>query len=272
MMKDLRGKVIVLTGAGSGMGRAMAIKLDREGSMLALMDKDEKILAETSAMLSSAGHRAYTLDISDFGAVDSVALKVVNDFGFVDVLINNAGVSSSGLVRELTRETLEWTMDINFWGTVNMTRAYLPHLLKRSEANIVNMSSVYGLIGIPGQAAYCASKFAVRGFTEALRQEYYGSSLSVTVVFPGGVRTNIAKNSRTDHRLDRETYLKEVVKFEATLKTTAEEAADTIINGLKKNSKRVLIGKDARGIDFLARFNPDNYDAAIAKYVKKSGS
>ena len=270
-MKDLREKVVVVTGAGSGIGRALAVRLNREGALLALADKDEEGLLLTSEALTEAGRsELFTIDVSKREQVYQFAEDTVKAFGRVDGVINNAGVSSSGTVQGLTYETLQWTIDINLWGTIYGTKAFLPLLMDRPEANLVNVSSVYGLIGVPGQAAYCASKFAVRGFTEALRQELYGSKVAVTVVFPGGVRTNIARNSRTDYRVDRQTFEAGVKRVEEReLKTPPEEAARLIVAGIKKNAPRVLIGKDAKKIDFLARFRPGSYDNVIVRHLKR---
>lgn len=270
-MKDLQGKVAVVTGAGSGIGRALALAMSKEKTLLALADIDPDGLQATQREIGAATgreSRIYRVDVSKREQVHEFAGKVIRDFGGVDLVINNAGVSSSGRVRELTYETLEWTININLWGVIHGTKAFLPHLLERPEAGIVNISSVYGLLGIPGQSAYCASKFAVRGFTESLRQELSGTRIFVTLVFPGGVKTNIARNSRTDYPIDPETYGRELQKFETFLKTMPEEAARAIIQGIKRESPRVLIGKDARQIDFLARFNPDTYDKVIARYMK----
>jgi len=173
-MRSFNGKIVVLTGAASGIGKALAVLLATRGARLALLDKDPDGLAVTKALCSGHDVRTYVVDVSNRERMEEVARQVAGDCSTVDVLINNAGVSSSGAIRELTDATLRWTMDINFWGTVYGTRAFLPFLMSRSEAALVNVSSVYGLIGVPGQAAYCASKFAVRGFTEALRQDLRG--------------------------------------------------------------------------------------------------
>lgn len=269
-MKDLQGKVVAITGAGSGIGRALALALSREKAVLALSDIDPDGLQATQRE-SGAGtgreSRIYPVDVAKRDQVTEFAQKVIRDFGKVDLVINNAGVSSSGRVHELTYDTLEWTININLWGVIHGTKAFLPHLMERPEAGIVNISSVYGLMGIPGQAAYCTSKFAVRGFTESLRQDLSNTNIFVTLVFPGGIKTNIAKNSRTDYPIDVETYQKELQQFETKLKTPPEEAARAIIHGIKHKSPRVLIGKDARQIDFLARFNPNSYDKVIAKHM-----
>jgi short-subunit dehydrogenase len=270
-MKDLQGKVVVVTGAASGIGRTLAFALSGEKAVLALADIDPDGLQATQREIGvSIGQESqiYRVDVAKREQVAEFADKVIRDFGKVDLVINNAGVSSSGGVHELTYDTLEWTININLWGVIHGTKAFLPHLMERSEAGIVNISSVYGLLGIPGQAAYCTSKFAVRGFTESLRQELSNTNIFVTLVFPGGIKTNIAKNSRTDYSVDAETYKKGLQEFETTLKTPPEEAAQAIINGIKHKSPRVLIGKDARQIDFLARFSPNSYDKVIAKHMK----
>lgn len=270
-MKELQGKVVVVTGAGSGIGRALAFALSKEKAVLALADIDPDGLQATQREIgANTGResRIYPVDVAKREQVSEFAQKVNQDFGKVDLVINNAGVSSSGRVHELTYDTLEWTININLWGVIHGTKAFLPHLMERPEAGIVNISSVYGLLGIAGQAAYCTSKFAVRGFTESLRQELSNTNIFVTLVFPGGIKTNIAKNSRTDYSVDEETYRKGLQQFETMLKTSPEEAAQAIINGIKHKSPRVLIGKDARQIDFLARFNPNSYDKVIAKHMQ----
>jgi short-subunit dehydrogenase len=271
-MKNLRDKVVVVTGAGSGIGRALSLALSKEKAVLALADIDPDGLQATQREIgASTGResRIYRVDVAKREQIAEFADKVIRDFGKVDLVINNAGVSSSGRVQDLAYDTLEWTININLWGVIHGTKAFLPHLMERPEAGIVNVSSVYGLLGIPGQAAYCTSKFAVRGFTESLRQELSNTNIFVTLVFPGGVRTNIAQNSRTDYPIDGETYRNGLRQFETLLKTSPEEAAQSIINGIKHKSPRVLIGKDARQIDFLARFNPNSYDKAIAKAMQK---
>jgi short-subunit dehydrogenase len=273
-MKNLNGKVAVITGAGSGIGRALAYWLNQEGVALALADINPNGLCETAEIIKAEASQSrlkiYPVDISNRDKVSEFSQKVIKDFGKVDIVINNAGVSSSGKVHELTYDTLEWTININLWGVIYGTKAFLPYLLERPEASIVNISSVFGLLGIPGQAAYCASKFAVRGFSEALRQELFNTNVSLSIVFPGGVKTNIAQNSRTDYQLDQKTYQNCLQQFEATLKTSPDEAAKTIISGIKNKAPRILIGKDARQIDCLARLKPNSYDKVIAKYIENN--
>jgi len=270
----LKDKVAVVTGAASGIGRALSMTLAANGARLALADRDESGLEETRRQVTDlAGEvRSYRVDVSDRAAVLAFAEKAQRDFGAIDLLINNAGVSSSGRVEELSYETLEWTLGVNLWGVIHGTKAFLPHLLTRPEAGIVNVSSVYGLMGIPGQAAYCTSKFAVRGFTEALRQELHGTSVSVVLVFPGGVQTNIVKNSRSDLKLRPDELDQGKREFEASLKTTAQAAAATIVEGIRRKRPRVLIGQDAKAMDLLARLMPESYDRSIRKHMQKTGS
>jgi short-subunit dehydrogenase len=256
-MKELKGKVVVITGAASGIGRALAIRLAAEGARLALADKDVAGLeAVRRECRGAAAVETIEVDVSGREAVHGAANAVERAFGCVDVVVNNAGVSSSAPIGALTYETLRWTIEINLWGVIHGTMAFLPLLLARREANLVNVSSVYGLIGVPWQAAYCTSKFAVRGFTEAVRQDLRGTGVAVTLVFPGGVRTQIVKNSRTDSRLPEDEMRRLSERFEASLRTSPEDAAEAILKGIRRNAPRVLIGSDARTVDRLARFLP----------------
>lgn len=264
-MRSFDGKKVVITGAASGIGRALAVQLANQGATLALLDKHRDGLEETRALCPRGVPFIYDVDVSNRGGMEAVAQKVVRDLAQVDVLINNAGVSSSGSIHDLTETTLRWTMDINFWGTVHGTWAFLPVLLSRPEAALVNVSSVYGLIGVPEQAAYCASKFAVRGFTEAVRQDLRRTGVTVTLVFPGGIRTSIVKSSRSDSKLSTDQAVLLRQAFEASLHTSADEAARAILEGIRRKAARVLIGQDARRIDLLARCLPGSYDRAVAR-------
>ena len=270
-MKDLKGKTAVVTGAGSGIGRALAQQFARLGVNLALTDINQSGQDDTMGLVAAepVKAKAYVVDVSNRDDVHALADQVIREMGPVDILINNAGVSSSGPVLDLSYELLEWTININLWGAIHGTKAFLPHLLTRPEAAVVNVSSVFGLMGIPGQAAYCTSKFAVRGFTESLRQEMFGTPVAVTVVFPGGVRTPIARTSRTDYDVSPEVKEQAVQAFEAAAKTSPEQAALTIIEGIRKKKPRVLIGKDARGMDRLARYMPNGYDRVIRRHINK---
>lgn len=271
-MKNLKGKTAVVTGAGSGIGRALAQQLAGLGVNLALTDINQSGLDDTMSLISKEPiqARAYTVDVSSRQAVQDLADQVIRDLGSVDILINNAGVSSSGPVMDLSYDLLEWTININLWGAIHGTKAFLPHLLTRPEAAVVNVSSVFGLMGIPGQAAYCTSKFAVRGFTESLRQEMFGTPVTVTVVFPGGVRTSIARNSRTDYDVGPELKELAIKSFEESAKTSPEQAATAIIDGIRQKRPRVLIGKDARRMDRLARYAPNSFDRVIRRHINKS--
>lgn len=258
-MKNLTDKVIVITGAGSGIGRALAVQLAGQGATLALNDYNAETLAETVSQLDGKVSQ-HVFDVSDKEAFYAFAKDVIQLYGQVDVVINNAGVALGEItVSEVSLEQMEWLMGINYWGVVYGTKAFLPHLLERPEASLVNISSVFGIIGVGTQATYCAAKFAVRGFTEALRMEMRiaGSKLCVTSVHPGGIKTNIARSARDEHNPDRKA--RSAKSFDKLTRTSAEDAAKTIIRGIKKKKHRVLIGGDARLIDFIARFLPVRY-------------
>jgi acetyl esterase/lipase/short-subunit dehydrogenase len=247
--------VVALTGAGSGIGRALALDLANRGYALALADRDAAGLAETAALVG-AGTKVTThvLDVAQKDAVDAFAADVLREHQRVDVLINNAGVSIAGDVTELTVEEIEWLMNINFWGTVYGVKAFLPALQRTGDAVIVNLSSVFGLFAPPGQSAYAASKFAVRGFTESLREELRDTGVHVVTVHPGGIKTNIARTARVAAAADPEYSRLRAAAFEdAMLKATPEMAAATIVRGILGRKDRVLIGGDAVQIDVLTR-------------------
>lgn len=269
-MEQFAGRCVTITGAASGIGRALAVQFAATGARLALADKDRAGLEQTLSLCRGAEvPLLFEVDVSQRQAVEQLSVEVAQTLGGVDILINNAGVSSSGAIGELTYETLKWTLDINLWGVIHGTLAFLPHLLAKSHAQLVNVSSVYGLIGVPGQAAYCTSKFAVRGFTEAIRQDLRGTGVAVTLVFPGGVRTQIVKNSRSDSKLPTDEQARQRELFEQALTTSPEEAARTIIDGIRRKARRVLIGSDARSIDWMARLCPANYDTVVGKHANR---
>jgi acetyl esterase/lipase/short-subunit dehydrogenase len=247
-------RVAALTGAASGIGRALAIELAKEGFALAIADRDAAGLEATAKIVRDRTTvSTHTLDVSSKAAVDAFAADVVKAHGHVNVVINNAGVSIAGDVVELTVEEIEWLMNINFWGTVYGVKAFLPELLKTDDATIVNLSSVFGLIGPPGQSAYAASKFAVRGFSESLREELRGR-VTVVTVHPGGIATNIARSSRIAAAADQEFSRKRAEAFEKRMLTqTPEKAAKLIVRGILGHHDRVLIGTDALQIDAIAR-------------------
>ncbi len=271
-MKDLRDKVVVVTGAASGIGRELAVLAAERGAVLALTDVNEEGLAETAAKVEAIGSRVHTsrVDVSDREAVYSHRDEVFLQFGRADMVINNAGVALSDTVQQTSYEDFEWLMGISFWGVVYGTKAYLDHMLERNEGVIVNISSVFGLMGVPTQSAYNASKFAVRGFTEALRQELSGTNVLATSVHPGGIKTNIIRNGRMhvntlSKRGSLETFADD---FERSARTTAPEAARTILDGVAERQVRVLIGQDAQMIDAMVRLFPSTYDGALKTATK----
>ena len=265
-MKDFQNKVAVITGAGSGIGRALARDLAAAGARLALSDVNQVGLQETADSLGLGSDRLITeaFDVADRGAFYAFAERVTGHFGAAHLVFNNAGVALGATVEEMSYEDFEWLMGINFWGVVHGTKAFLPHLKAAGEGHIVNVSSVFGLIGVPTQSAYNAAKFAVRGFTEALRQELEmeGGRVSCTSVHPGGIKTNIARNARMGAGVEKITggdVDKARRDFEKMFRTTPEEASQTILKGVKGNKRRVLIGSDARAIDSMQRLMPTAY-------------
>lgn len=268
-MKELNNKVAVVTGAGSGIGRALATLLAARGCRLALSDVNEAGLKETAESCGAKEVRTYRLDVSDRDAIYAHADQVAKDFGQVNLIINNAGVALSASVREMTDEDFKWIMDIDFWGVAHGTRAFLPHLIASGDGHVVNVSSVFGLIGVPKQSAYNAAKFAVRGFTEALRQEMQleGQPVAVSCVHPGGIRTNIANAARMGESENADAQRK---GFDKLAITTPEKAAETIVKGILRNESRILVGPDAWGIDALNRLLGAAYQPLVARFSRKN--
>jgi len=259
-MKNLHDKVVVITGAASGIGRALAFGASGQGAKLALCDVDEKGLAETAELTGSADVITAKVDVSQRYQVEAFRDQTVKQYGHADLVINNAGVAVSQTAEDVTYEDFEWIMGINFWGVVYGSKAFLPILKTRPEAGLVNISSVFGIISVPTQSTYNASKFAVRGFTEALRHEMADTNLHVMCVHPGGIKTNIARAARMyvspDGNTDKE---KGAATFDRLARTTPEEAARKIYKDLGKRKGRCLIGKDAVAIDTLQRSMPEGY-------------
>lgn len=270
-MDDLSQAVAVITGAGSGIGRALAQELALHGAKLALADVNSTALEETRKTLDKAQAKSYVVDVSDPAAVESFARNVEKDFGRVSLLINNAGVALYGTFAEVSIAEMDWLMRINFWGVVHGCKFFVPLLQREPEAHIVNISSVFGLIAPAGQTAYAASKFAVRGFTQALRQELIdsNSSISVTCVHPGGIRTSIADNARAGAATRVEDQNEARERFKKVVRTTPEAAARTIVNGIMRNQPRVLIGADAYQIDLFQRLMPVRCGSVLAKIMEK---
>lgn len=264
---ELRGSVAVLTGAASGIGAALARVLSARGCALALADRDAAGLTTAAADARSRGVAVseHILDVSDEAAVTSLPAAVLDAHGRVNVLINNAGVALVGRFDQVSMTDFEWVMNINFWGVVRMTRAFMPLLQHEKAAQIVNLSSVYGLIAPPGETAYAASKFAVRGFTESLRHELEGSPVGVTVVHPGGIKTSVGVNARKAEALTAEEIKKGLAIFDMLTQTEPETAATVIARGIEHREQRVLIGKDAKQIAALVRLFPVNYWPKVQK-------
>jgi butyryl-CoA dehydrogenase len=272
-MKSFQNKVAVITGAGSGIGRALAKQLSSEGANLALSDVNMAGLEETKQQLPGSGKVTITsLDVSDRAAFEQYAADTLKEFGQVDMVFNNAGVAHAESVKDASYEDFEWIMNINFWGVVHGTKSFLPHLESRPEAALVNISSIFGIIALPTQATYNATKFAVRGFTEALRQELKGSNVYVGCVHPGGIKTNIAANGKLLKSMTGDKSKEQQVKeFAKVARTTPEKAAQTILNGVRKNKRRILIGQDAKFIDRVQRLFPEKYTDIFGALLKIAG-
>ncbi len=276
-MKTFKGKVAAITGASSGIGRALALELAKHKCHLALSsNSNQKGLAETAALAASKGVKITTtkVDVAQRGQVHAWADAVVKDHGKVNLVINNAGVAHGGTVEGTDYGDYEWLMGINFWGVVYGTKAFLPHLKASGDGHIVNVSSVFGLFAQPGMSAYNASKFAVRGFTESLRQELdlAKNGVSATCVHPGGVKTNIAAASRMSESMRDVAGARGPADFEKLLRTTPEQAAKIILAGVRRNARRVLVGVDARAGDAMQRLLPSRYQwlvASAARLIRK---
>ncbi|MCP4607502.1 MAG: SDR family oxidoreductase [Planctomycetes bacterium] len=273
-MKNLKDKVAAITGAGSGIGQATAIGLAKEGCHLAISDINKEGLDNTFQAANQLGVNVSThiVDVADRDSVHNYADEVIKEHGSVNIIINNAGVNLTADVDQMKYEDLEWIMNINFWGVVYGTKEFLPHIRKAGEGHIVNISSLFGIVSVATQAGYNASKFAVRGFTEALRMdlEIFDKNISATSIHPGGIKTDIIKNSRivTKRGLFRNRD-KAVRAFEKGSHTTANQAAAKIIRGIKKNKRRVLIGWDAIIIDISQRLFPSGYQKRAIKRSKQ---
>ena len=269
-MSFLSSGVAVVTGAASGIGRALAQRLASAGSALVLADIDEAGLRQTAQSLSKgrALVTTHVVDVAKEESVKSFADDVTARHGRVTLLINNAGVALHGDFEEISIDDFRWLMDINFWGAVYGVRYFLPHLKREPRAHIVNLSSVFGLIAPAGQAAYAASKFAVRGFTEALRHELEGSHVCVSCVHPGGIRTPIARHARLGACTLAAKQDESIARFERLARTPPERAAAVILRGVERRSQRILIGVDAYQIDILQRLRPASYWKTMARMIE----
>jgi short-subunit dehydrogenase len=274
-MTAIRGAAAAVTGAASGIGRALAVELAARGCDLALADRDEAGLQAVAAEIAKAGTRKVTVhrvDVSDPGQIAEFAQSAIAAHPGLNIVINNAGVALVGQFGELDQAQMDWLMNINFWGVVHSTRAFLPHLSRQPAAHIVNLSSVFGIIAPPGQTAYAAAKFAVRGFSESLRHELMtaASPVRLSVVYPGGVATNIAHNSRIGTGANNNALRAESLeRFDNAARTTPAAAALRIVRGIERNQPRILIGTDAIFVDVVQRLRPGTYWAAIRRIFEK---
>ena len=261
-MKSFASKVAAITRTGSGIGRELAFELARRGSQLALSDVNATSLAETAELCEQLGSSvsAATLDVANREAVYQWADAVRQRHGKVNLIFNNAGVGLASTLEGVSYEDFEWIMGINFWGVVYGTKAFLPHLRASSEGHVINISSIFGILPAPANGSYCAAKFAVRGFTEALRQELEltKAPVSATCVHPGGIKTNIARAARYSSNIGALGLdpLSSRRAFEKAFITSASSAARTILSAVRRNQRRVLVGLDACAIDFLVRLAP----------------
>ena len=275
-MKTFKNKVAVITGAGSGMGRYLAILLAKDGADVCICDVNEKTLGETLAMLRkfNVSVSSHLLDVSDKESIEALPQKVIDQHGKVDLVFNNAGVTAGSHFQDMKEDNWDWVMGINFNGVVNSTRAFIPHMINNSEAAIVNTSSIFGMVAVPGQTVYHATKFAVRGFTEslALEMKQTNPNLQIHCVHPGHIGTNIAATARmsdedfNDNETRPSIFSKNAPKTQQEMGELFREggmhpskAAKIILNGVKKNKSRIFIGLDARLLDLSQRLFPKHY-------------
>lgn len=270
-MQGFAGKVAVVTGAGSGIGQALAMGLGRSGASLAICDVDAEGLAQTEQQLEALGVRvkADRIDVTERERFLLYADEVNEHFGKVNQIYNNAGIGHTGDVEVEQFKDIERVMDVDFWGVVNGTKAFLPHLIASGDGHVVNISSIFGLFSVPGYSAYNSAKFAVRGYTEALRQEMriQGRPVKVTAVHPGGVKTAIARNSTVADGLDRDGLAEFFDKRLAN--TSPEKAARIILEGVRKNKARVLVGPDAVALDLMVRTTGSGYQRLVELAVSR---
>lgn len=272
-MQGFAGKVAVVTGAGSGIGRALAVELARSGASLAISDVDPDGLAQTEQTVKAIGApvKADLLNVAERESFIAYADQVNAHFGKVNQVYNNAGIAFIGDVEITAFKDIERVMDVDFWGVVNGTKAFLPYLIESGDGHVVNVSSLFGLLSVPGQAAYNSAKFAVRGFTEALRQEMKvaGHPVGVTAVHPGGIKTAVARSATGAEGVDAEEMANFFDKWLAS--TTPEKAAQVILNGVRRNRARVLVGSDAKVLDLLVRIAGSGYQRLVSAAVGRMG-
>lgn len=271
-MRTLDGKVVVITGAGSGIGRALALDIAGRGGILAISDWDEVGVMETAELVAartSSEVRTDKVDVRERDAMRDYAASVAAELGRVNVVVNNAGVALHGDFEEVDYTDFEWVMDVDFWGVVHGTKEFLPHLIASGDGHVVNLSSLFGLVGMPGQTAYNAAKFGVRGFTEALRMEMLmsGHPVAVTCVHPGGIKTAIARNARATRSHDQAQVARH---FDTKLaRMSPERAAQIIVEGVLADRPRVLVGADAKILDAFSRVVGARYQRVFARVARR---
>ena len=272
-LTTVTGKVVVITGAGSGIGRALALRCARAGALLALSDRDRDSLAETVALAEQAGAqkvRQDVVDVSDRAAVAAWAADVVEELGRVNLVVNNAGVSATGDFMDLTYDDLDWIVGINFWGVVHGSKEFLPHLVASGDGALVNISSLFGLVSMPSQSAYNATKYAVRGLTEAIREEMLVNRhpVTVTCVHPGGIRTGISRHGRKAAGLDAARI--DALFDDKLARMSPDRAAEIILDGALAGKPRVLVGLDAHVVHQLGRILGARYQDVIARIAPRA--
>jgi NAD(P)-dependent dehydrogenase (short-subunit alcohol dehydrogenase family) len=280
---NLENRTAVITGAAGGIGRGIAVALARRGCNLALADLNDAGLSETARMAELARAEPtnrtpsrstlrisqHHLDVADRSAVAAFPAAVIAAHPGVDILVNNAGVAVGGTFEAVSEEDFEWLFEINFWGVVRMTRAFLPLLRKSDDARVVNLSSIYGIISPPGETSYSASKFAVRGFSHSLRHELAGSNVGVTVVHPGGVATSIADSARVPKDMPPEEIARRRALAKKALRMPPATAGEIIVQGIERRSARVLVGNDAKFLALLERLAPVSYWKIFMRFLPK---
>ena len=285
-MKTFKEKVAVITGAGSGMGRYLAVLLAKEGADVSVCDVNEETLNETVEMLRkyNVSVSSHLLDVSDKEAIEALPRKVIDQHGKVDMVFNNAGVTTGSHFKDMDEDNWDWVMGINFDGVINSTRAFIPHMVDSPEAAIVNTSSIFGMVAVPGQTVYHATKFAVRGFTESLAMEMRETNpnLQIHCVHPGHIGTNIAATARFDEenfnqdetQVSNSIFTRNAPKSQKEMGDLFREggmhpskAAEIILNGVKKNKSRIFIGLDAKLLDLSQRIFPKHYHKTWALFM-----
>ena len=275
-MTKISGAAAAITGAANGIGRALALELAARGCDVALADRDEAGLKTVAAEIKSTYSRnvsVHRTDVAEPAQIEAFAQAAAQQHPGLNIVINNAGVALFGQFHEISQAQIEWLMAINFWGVVHGTRAFMPHLERQREAHIVNVSSIFGIISPPGNSAYTAAKFAVRGFSESLRHELEmnKSAVRLSVVHPGGIATQIARNAAVGAQMtDNKRRAESIDRFEKIAKTPPASAAKRIIEGIEKNEKRILIGNDARMMDIIQRLMPVRYWSFLARKLAKA--